>query len=95
MIAHSDQFGPWAADIPQIERTARLRAMQAIVRLSTGPRGDAVCALLRRAEIDPDAMEPAAVALGRLEPLDYRRVLSSYAAIHRPQPAIRRAPPCR
>lgn len=84
MIAPSDQFGPWAPNLPVIERTARLRAMQAIARLSCGPRADRLCALLRRAETDPDALEPAAVALGRLEALDYRRVLASFAALHRP-----------
>ncbi|KQS75458.1 hypothetical protein ASG32_27225 [Methylobacterium sp. Leaf361] len=84
MIASADAFGPWAIDITPIERTARLRAMQAIARLSCGPRGDTLCALLRQAETDPASLEAAAAALARLEPLDYRRVLASYAQVHRP-----------
>lgn len=92
MISSADAFGPWATGITPTERVARLRAMQAITRLSCGPRGDALCALLRCAETDPASLEPAAAALARLEPLDYRRVLASFAQVHRPQPSTRRQP---
>ncbi|SDO52165.1 hypothetical protein SAMN05216360_12540 [Methylobacterium phyllostachyos] len=92
MIRPADAFGPWAANITPSERTARLRAMQAIARLSCGPRSDTLCALLRLAETDPDTLEAAAAALARLEPLDYRRVLASYAQVHRPGLSVRSGP---
>jgi len=87
MIRPADAFGPWATGITPTERVARLRAMQAIARLSCGPRGDMLCTLLRSAETDPAGLEAAAAALARLEPLDFRRVLASYAQVHRPLPA--------
>lgn len=92
MIRAADAFGPWAADITPTERVARLRAMQAITRLSCGPRGETLCALLRLAETDPTGLEAAAAALARLEPLDYRRVLASYAQVHRPGLPVRSGP---
>ena len=94
MIAPCDAFGPWSTTITPHERTARLRTMRAIVSLCCGPRGEALCDLLRTAETDETALEPAAAALGRLAALDYRRVLGTFAALHRPQPITRRNRPC-
>ena len=83
MIPAADQFGPWALDLDPAERLARLRSMRAIVRLSCGARGEAFADLLRQAERDPAALEPAADALKRLAGLDRRHVLTSFAALHR------------
>ena len=79
----ADQFGSWAPNLDTVERVARLRSMRAIVRLSCGPRGEAFADLLRRAERDPAALEPAAKALNRLAGLDRRHVLTCFAALHR------------
>lgn len=83
MIAPADQFGPWAPDLDPAERLARLRSMRAIVRLSCGPRGEALADQLFRAERDPAALSVAAEALGRLTSIDRRSVLCSFAALHR------------
>ena len=80
----ADQFGPLAQGLDPTERCARLHSMQAIVRLTTGPRGERLADLLRRAERDGDALEPAAAVLGHLTPIDRRHVLTSFAALHRP-----------
>jgi hypothetical protein len=84
MIPAADRFGPWAADLGETERVARLRALRAIVRLLTGSRGAELYRLLKAAETHPEALEPAAHALAHLEPLDRRQVLACFAALHRP-----------
>lgn len=78
-----DQWGPWALDLDPGERVARTRALRAIVRLLTGPRGAELDTLLKRAETDDAALDHAVVALDRLASLDRRRVLSSYAGLAR------------
>lgn len=83
MIASIDQWGPFRTDIDAAERLARLRSLRAIVRLSTGPRGDRLAGLLHRAERDTAALEPALAALNALAALDRRSVLASFAALHR------------
>lgn len=83
-IPAADRFGPWSDRIDVTERVARLRAMRAIVRLSTGPRGERLAVLLHRAERDASALAPALDALNALAALDRRSVLGSFAALHRP-----------
>ena len=83
MISAADQFGPCALDLDPAERLARLRSMRAIVCLSCGQRGETFADLLRQAERDPAALEPAAGALRRLASIDRRHVLTSFAALHR------------
>ena len=84
MIASADRWGPFAADIDQGERVARLRCLLAIVHLITGPRGRTVVAALRAAEGDEAALPAALAEIGRLDALDRRRALASYAAITKP-----------
>lgn len=84
MIPARNAFGPWRPDIDPAERLARLRSMRAIARLTLGPRGEAFTETLRRAETDPDQLEPALHQLEALAALDRRTVLASYAALHRP-----------
>ncbi len=81
-----DRFGPWADNLTEAERTARLRAMRAIVRLVCGPRGLALDACLERAEASAAALAASIDELDRLTPLDRRRVLASYAALHEASP---------
>ncbi|WP_288586495.1 hypothetical protein [uncultured Methylobacterium sp.] len=84
MIPAADQFGPWLPGLDRTEQVARLRALRAIVRLLTGSRGAELYQLLKAAETNPEALEPAAHALAHLEPLDRRQVLACFAALHRP-----------
>ncbi|WP_152276436.1 hypothetical protein [Methylorubrum populi] len=82
-IPTADRFGPWSDRIDAAERVARLRSLRAIVRLTTGPRGERLGDLLYRAEKDAAALVPALAALNRLATLDRRSVLASFAALHR------------
>ncbi|WP_342148160.1 hypothetical protein [Methylorubrum sp. SB2] len=91
MIPADARFGPWSDHIDAAERLARLRSLRAIVRLTTGPRGEALADELHRAERDASRLPFALAALDSLAPLDRRQVLSSYAALHRPQPEARTA----
>ena len=84
VIRPYDAFGPWACDLDCVERTARLRSLRAITRLTLGPRGEQLAALLHRAERDPDALKPALRALDALAATDRRHVLASFAALSRP-----------
>ncbi|MCJ2132691.1 hypothetical protein MKK69_01170 [Methylobacterium sp. J-026] len=84
MIPAADSWGPFAVDLDLAERRARLRCLRAIVHLSTGPRGQALTDLLRRAEQDAGLLAPSLSALTALDPLDKRRVWASYAALNRP-----------
>lgn len=83
-IPTTDRFGPWSDRIDGTERVARLRSLRAIVRLTTGPRGERLTDLLHRAERDASALVPALAALNALAALDRRTVLGSYAGLHRP-----------
>ncbi|KQO49939.1 hypothetical protein [Methylobacterium sp. Leaf85] len=56
-----------------------MRSLRALSRVYAGPRALTLCQLLAQAETDPDALPPASRALNRLEPLDRRRILSSFA----------------
>jgi hypothetical protein len=93
MIAATDAWGPFAADIDPAKRRARCRCLRAIVHLSTGRRGDELAAHLRQAERDPEVLPLAVVALNRLAGLDRRHVLAHVprrlgvaAMPHRPGP---------
>ncbi|WP_342111814.1 hypothetical protein [Methylobacterium sp. SI9] len=83
MIASSEAWGPFRADIDPAERKARLRCLRSIVHLSTGPRGQALADLLLRAEQDAGLLPSALAALSDLDALDKRRVWSSYLALNR------------
>lgn len=79
-----DRFGPWADDLSTAERRARLRCLRAIVHLCCGPRGEVLAERLRAAEFDGGALRESVEDLARLEPVDRRRVLATYARLHRP-----------
>ncbi|WP_244424902.1 hypothetical protein [Methylobacterium nodulans] len=82
-VALADRFGPWANGISEPERTARLRCLRALTHLICGPRGWTLCDTLERAETDPDALVRSVDELGRLPALDRRKILSSFAHLHR------------
>ena len=86
----ADRFGPWADGLSHAERIARLRCLRAIVHMTCGSRGEAFSTCLQQAESDPAALVASVDELARLEPLDRRRVLATYAALHRTRPEIRR-----
>ncbi|MGT2482371.1 hypothetical protein ACU4GR_33870 (plasmid) [Methylobacterium oryzae CBMB20] len=83
MIPARDTWGPFAPGLDPAEYRARLRCLRAVVRLTTGPRGEALTHHLRRAETDPAALPLALAALNRLAGLDLRHVVASYAALNR------------
>ena len=84
ILAPADRFGPWADNLPTAERRARLRAMRMAAHLHAGPRASTLCQHLAAAEFDPGAMVPALDSLDSLTPVDRRRILASYAALHQP-----------
>ncbi|TGD94905.1 hypothetical protein [Methylobacterium nonmethylotrophicum] len=84
-LPSSDRFGPWADGLSTAERQARLRCMRGLVHLIAGPRGQRLADTLARAEVDEDALRQSVDELGRLTPVDRRRVLASFAALHRPR----------
>ncbi|MEH3145205.1 MAG: hypothetical protein PGN34_07610 [Methylobacterium frigidaeris] len=85
LIEPADAFGPWASDLSTAERRARLRCLRGLVHVLCGPRGQDLAELLDRAELDGGALRESVGALARLEPIDRRRVLATYAKLHRPQ----------
>jgi hypothetical protein len=60
------------------ERKARLRSLRLASRLICGPRGTELERALHRAEHDPSALPRAAKLIEGLQPLDRRRLLSSW-----------------
>lgn len=83
-IAPADAFGPWASNLSTAERCARLRCLRGLVHVLCGPRGRDLAELLHRAESDSGALRGSVDALARLQPVDRRRVLATYAKLHRP-----------
>ena len=77
-------FGPWLPGLPEIERTARLRSLRTLVRL-LAPSEAKFLAALRLAETDPAALEQAYSLLLAVPALTQRRILSTYAELHRPR----------
>ncbi|MCJ2052328.1 hypothetical protein [Methylobacterium sp. J-070] len=80
MIPAADAWGPFRPDLEEVERTARLRCLRAVVHLPTGSRGQIFANLLLCAEGHPAALEPALHALDHLAGLDSPHVLASFAA---------------
>ena len=87
----SGAFGPWARDIPQAERCARLRAMQALALVLARPHTEFVVAL-RRAESDPASLPQALELLERLPAVTRRRLLATYGVLAGPDRRRRVAP---
>lgn len=76
-------WGPFLSDLDPIERKARLRSLRALVKVLTGPRGEACRYALLLAEIDQDedTLAAASAAFEKLPALDRRRILSSYMEV--------------
>ncbi len=83
----ADRYGPWADGLSTAERRARLRCLRAIVHLVCGTHGADLAATLEQAEFEADALRRSVDELGRLASLDRRKVLTTFATLHR-----RRAP---
>jgi len=64
--------------LPEAERRARCRAMQACVRLLAGPPGKELIDALRQAEGDPAALPLCDGALDALATVPRRRILASF-----------------
>ena len=84
MTAAPEPWGPWAPDLDAAERLARFRSLRTLVQVFAGP-DHALVAALANAEIDPAAANAAWEALSTTPSLTRRRVLSTFAAIHRPK----------
>ncbi|WP_197514240.1 hypothetical protein [Methylobacterium platani] len=80
----ADRYGPWADGLSTAERRARLRCLRAIVHLVCGTHGAELVATLDQAEFDAAALRRSVDELGRLASLDRRKVLTTFAALHRP-----------
>ncbi|KMO33865.1 hypothetical protein [Methylobacterium aquaticum] len=78
-----DKFGPWADGLSTAERRARLRCLRAIVHLVCGTHGADLAATLEQAEYDAEALRRSVDELGRLASLDRRKVLMTFAMLHR------------
>lgn len=79
----ADRYGPWADGLSTAERRARLRCLRAIVHLVCGSHGADLAATLEQAEYDADALRRSVDELGRLASLDRRKVLTTFATLHR------------
>jgi hypothetical protein len=83
VIASIDRWGPFAVGIDYAERLARLRSLRAIAQLRTGTRGARLAEELRRAEQDIARLPAVLIEITALAALDRRRVLASFARLHR------------
>jgi hypothetical protein len=81
--AKPDRFGPWAAELTPAERTARLRSLRSLARL-LAPSETQRLITLRMAETDPAALDDAYQRLLAVPALIQRRILSTFAELHRP-----------
>lgn len=84
MIPPGDAWGPFARDLDDAERRARLRSLRQTARLLAGPRAIDLCRLLARAETDTASLEPACRALNAMAANDRRQIWAAYAALARP-----------
>lgn len=76
------QWGPFKHDLDPAERLASMRCLRALCRLLVHP-DHSIHVLLTHAERDPAAMPVAAAAFDALPSLPRRRVLATFAALHR------------
>jgi hypothetical protein len=67
-------------DLPDTERCARLRAMQALTRILASPAGHQLTEALRAVETNPAALPICDAALDGLATIPRRRILASFAA---------------
>jgi hypothetical protein len=87
-----DAFGPWAADLSDAERLARMRGLRALAQVFAGKSHPLVIALAR-AEADPGdhAALEAWEALERMPARLRRHVLASLAELMKQTPKERKA----
>jgi hypothetical protein len=77
------RYGPWSPDLEPAERSARFRALAALVAILRGS-GCPLVHALRAAEHDTGAAARAFELFEDLPALSLRRILSTFAAIHSP-----------
>jgi len=65
-------------DLPDAERRARLRALQALVRILAGPAGRELVSVLRQAEANTAALPAADAEIDALPTVTRRRILSTF-----------------
>jgi hypothetical protein len=84
MTSAANSWGPFAPDLDEAERRARLRCLRGLARVLSGPRATEFCRHLAAAERDADALPLALAALDRLPSVDRRQIVGTYGAVHRP-----------
>ncbi|TGD93733.1 hypothetical protein [Methylobacterium nonmethylotrophicum] len=84
MTAAANSWGPFAPDLDDAERRARLRCLRGLARVLSGPRAAEFCRHLAAAEYDASALPLALAALDRLPSVDRRQIVGTYGAVHRP-----------
>lgn len=82
MTRAADAWGPFAEDIDEAERRARLRCLRGLARVLSGPRAADLCRYLAAAEHDAGALPLALAALDRLPSVDRRQILGTFGAVH-------------
>lgn len=83
-LSYCDRWGPFAADILDAERVARLRSLRTAVHLLCPGRADVLTAMLAMCEVDSEWLCDAAAELSRLPTRDRRNVLSAYGRTNCP-----------
>ena len=81
MIADAG-FGPFVRNLDPAERSARSRALAALVRVFAGPASGPLVAALHRLERDAQAADEALALFDALPARPRRHALSAYAALH-------------
>jgi hypothetical protein len=82
----SEPFGPFRAECDPVERVAQLRVLRTLVHghLWTVDEGQSIEEALRAAEQDSSAVETAMYLFEMLPTLVKRRILTTFAYIHKP-----------
>ncbi|TXM65878.1 hypothetical protein FV226_24340 [Methylobacterium sp. WL12] len=81
MIPLANQWGPFHPRLDPSERLLRLRTLHVIARLLCGHRAETLIDALSEAEATETALPTALAAVDRLDALDRRKILGTYAAI--------------
>ena len=85
-MAAGEPFGPFRDGVDPVERIAQLRVLRTLVHghLWTIEEGPQIEDALRTAEKDSDAVETARLMFEMLPTLAKRRILATFAYIHKP-----------
>jgi hypothetical protein len=84
-MGRAEPFGPFRPDVDPVERVAQLRTLRTLVHVHSHDGIEpAVEDVLRQAEQDAFVLETALQAFDLLPALTRRRILATFAYIHKP-----------